>query len=84
MHDVTLWHDMMALWIKLTHLMHINTMSVAPNMLESLQYIGSQGVRDVMKSNELLDLCYLSMVARLCCVQSIDNNSHIAKDTGIN
>lgn len=63
--------------------MHINAMSVSPDPVETVQDIGSKRVRDAVESNELLDASNLSVEASLRLVQSVDNNGHIAKDTGI-
>ena len=83
-HARFLYERTSSLQVKVTHLAHINTMGVGPETVETLLNMGPKWVRDAVKPNELLDLSYLSMIPSLRCVQSIDNNGHITKDTGIN
>ena len=82
--EITVTLRSFLLKVKVTHLTHVNTMSIIPKTVETLQNMGSKQVRDAVKPNELLDLSYLSMIPSLRCVDSIDNNGHITKDAGIN
>ncbi len=62
---------------------HIDAVGVGPGVDEVLLQPLSQGTRDLVKSDELLDAQHLGVVARGAAVETLDDGAHVTKDAGV-